>query len=637
MNIRFVLEDGREVHEAASAGEMLLAVARRAGVPIDAPCAGNGTCGKCRVKVAAGEVAGEVSKHLPKEAYDEGYRLACQSEIKSDLVVDVPASAFAYQNQIRVADFSSPGAKEAFDAMRARVTEGEYAEAGGYAVVQATLSEPSLDDPQADRERLTGAAAAALGVEPGAVRVSLAAQRKLPVVLRDCGFAPYLLVKDGLILDVAPSEAEAAPLGLAVDIGTTTVSAVLVDLLTNEILAAASAGNAQIRYGADVIGRLVESAKPGGLARLHEAVTRECIGPLAGKLCEEAAAEPGRIVRTAIAGNTTMAHLFLGVYGNHLRLEPYVPAFFSLPALRGADVGIGIHPDAEVLLAPNIGSYVGGDITAGVFASGIAEKDSLSLFIDLGTNGELVFGGSDFLMACACSAGPAFEGGEISCGMRATDGAITSLTIDEQTLAPSYEIIGQGGQKPAGLCGSGLIDVICELFRCGAIGANGKFLMKSDRIITDEWGLTRYVVAHPEDSASGAEIYINDADIDNFIRAKGSIFSAIRTMLASMDMDADMIEDVYLAGGIGSGIDVAHAIGIGMLPAIDPARYHYIGNTSLAGAYAMLASGKAAARVQGIADGMTYIELSAFPGYMDEFIAACFLPHTDSKLFPGGI
>jgi uncharacterized 2Fe-2S/4Fe-4S cluster protein (DUF4445 family) len=633
------MEDGRIVQETGTAGETVLAVARRANVAIDAPCGGNGTCGKCRIHVDQGTVAGERMAFFTEEAWADGDRLACKSELLDDVTVSIPASALAYQKQIRVADFSSLRAQESFAAMKRAVTSEKYRTEEIYTEVRVNLAEPSLDDPMADRERLIRAVSAETGFGADGIRISGAALRKLPLALRESGFSVSVLLRKEIehkdetyrILDVTAGDS--VQVGLAIDIGTTTVSAALVDLKTKEMLVTGSAGNAQIRYGADVIGRLVESAKPGGLARLHAAITEECIAPLVAKICETAGIDAAQVTRAAVCGNTTMLHLFLGVYGNHIRLEPYVPAFFSMPRVRGSEAGIGIHPDAEVLLAPNIGSYVGGDITAGVFAAGIARNETFSLFIDLGTNGELVFGNSDFLMACACSAGPAFEGGEISCGMRATDGAIDTVTIDPGTMTPTYHVIGDEGQRPAGLCGSGLIDIIGELFGAGIINAKGKFIREGARIRTDEWGFTRYTVCAPDESLTGDEISISDADIDNFIRAKASIFSAIVTMLQSAGMEMDMVSDVYLAGGIGSGIDVAHAISIGMLPKVPEERYHYIGNTSLSGAYAMLVSDKAAARVEEIAQSMTYLELSAIPGYMDEFIAACFLPHTDASLF----
>ena len=258
----------------------------------------------------------------------------------------------------------------------------------------------------------------------------------------------------------------------------------------------------------------------------------------------------------------------------------------------------------------------------------------MSLFIDLGTNGELVFGNRDFLMSCACSAGPAFEGGDISCGMRATDGAVEACTIDKDTMEPTMTIIGESGQKPVGICGSGIIDMISELFRTGIINARGLFAREGKRILRDAHGMGRYVLAFPEESETGREVSLNEVDIDNFIRAKGAIFSAIDTLLQSVDMTVDMIDKVYVAGGIGSGINMKNAVNIGMLPDVELEKFSYIGNSSLTGAYAMVISDEANNKCTELGANMTYLELSTYPGYMDSFVAACFIPHTDASLFP---
>jgi uncharacterized 2Fe-2S/4Fe-4S cluster protein (DUF4445 family) len=381
-----------------------------------------------------------------------------------------------------------------------------------------------------------------------------------------------------------------------------------------------------------VISRIIESCRPGGLERLRYAITGECLVPLIKNMCVAAGLEPEQIYRAAIAGNTTMTHLFMGVSPEYLRLDPYVPAFFECSPLKSAELNLGLHPDAEVYAAPAVGSYVGGDITAGVFASMLFKKESLSLFVDLGTNGELVLGNSEFMMSCACSAGPAFEGGDISCGMRATDGAIEACRINKDTMEPELTVIGAADQKPAGLCGSGLIDIIGELFRCGVINARGKCIKEGKRVRRDEWGGAGYVAvfASAEDDR---EVILTESDIDNFIRAKGAIFSAVRTMLAVLDFDVSAIENVYVAGGIGGGINMEQAIRIGMLPNLPLEKYRYIGNSSMHGAFAMLTSRKAGEMITGISRGMTYLELSSHPGYMDELTAACFLPHTNGGLF----
>jgi len=283
-------------------------------------------------------------------------------------------------------------------------------------------------------------------------------------------------------------------------------------------------------------------------------------------------------------------------------------------------------------IAPNIGSYVGGDITAGVLASLMWDKPGMSILIDLGTNGEIVFGNNDFLMACACSAGPAFEGGDISCGMRATDGAIEACVIDPVTMEPDFVTIGGG--KPVGLCGSGLIDVVAQLFRARIINGKGRFDREGERIRRDEYGIGSYILVFGCDCATGRDISLSEVDIDNFIRAKGAIFSAVLSLLSPLGFTPGDIDQVLVAGGIGSGINIKNAIRIGMLPDLPESKYSYIGNSSLSGAYAMLVSSDASSRLREVSRNMTYIELSTQPGYMDEFIAACFLPHTDESLFP---
>ena len=262
----------------------------------------------------------------------------------------------------------------------------------------------------------------------------------------------------------------------------------------------------------------------------------------------------------------------------------------------------------------------------------IWNSPEMSLFIDLGTNGELVFGNSEFQMSCACSAGPAFEGGDISCGMRATDGAIEACVIDKETMVPTMTVVGN--VPPAGICGSGIIDIIAELFRCGIINGKGKFVREGARILHDAHGMGSYVLAWQKDTGGVKDVVINEVDIDNFIRAKGAIFSATQTMLASLGFDASVIERVYVAGGIGSGINMKNAVTIGMFPDIPLENFHYIGNSSQTGAYAMLLSSQAREKVFELGRSMTYLELSNEPGYMDEFVAACFLPHTDGGLFP---
>ncbi|MGI6217157.1 MAG: ASKHA domain-containing protein [Coriobacteriales bacterium] len=551
--IEFKTEIGVEYKAFADAGRNLLEVAQEAGVDIDAPCGGNGKCGKCRAKIVSGTVETTPNMHLSKDDMDEGWRLLCQCTVLGDVIFWVPASAGTFKQGIRTADLSTP-------------EELERYRRGIDAIFNA-------------------------GIERGR---------------------------------------EEKGLGVAIDIGTTTVASVLMDIGTGEILSKTSMGNAQIRYGADVINRIISQGKKNGVHNLRSAVREETIIPMIGKMCREAGVSTEDVKYCCIAGNTTMEHLFVGEDASSIRLEPFVPAFLELHGKTASDLGLPFDPDAPVAFAPNVGSYVGGDITAGVLTSLMWNSEEMTLFIDLGTNGELVFGNADFMLCCACSAGPAFEGGDISCGMRATDGAIEACKIDEETMEPTFTTVN--GKAPAGICGSGIIDIVAELFKCKIIGPNGKFIRDGDRVARSETS-AKYILVSAKESATGSEIFINETDIDSFIKAKGAIFSAIRSMLGSLEMTIDCIEKIIIAGGIGSGINIENAISIGMLPKIPVDKFSYIGNSSLTGACAMLLSSAAEEKVFELGRNMTYIELSTHPGYMDEFVASCFIPHTDASLF----
>ena len=552
--IIFKQEDGPESKVFADTGANLLELAQQAGVAIDAPCSGNGTCGKCRVRIMSGSVESKQTMHITDDEWEDNWRLACQSTVSGDASIWVPATAADFKKGIRTAGLLSPAEMERY--------------------------------------------------------------------LRDTG----RIFSSGLTRGV-----DQTGLGVAIDIGTTTVTAALIDLASGEVKGKASAGNGQIRYAGDVINRIIQQSRPHGVEKLRHAVREETIIPILEELSVQAGAATTDITRCTIAGNTTMQHLFVGADAQSIRLEPFVPEFLELHGKTAADLGLPIAPDAPVVFAPNVGSYVGGDISAGVLDTMMWDSDELTLFIDLGTNGELVLGNRDYLLCCACSAGPAFEGGEISCGMRATDGAIEEISIDDATHEPRYEVIGGG--KPLGICGSGLIDTVAELFHCGIISPKGRFIHDEPRVIRDEYGTAEYVLAYPDQTEHGKAVTINETDINNFIRAKGAIFSAVRTMLKGIDLPTSSIERVMIAGGIGSGINMANAISIGMLPKIGLERYGYIGNSSLTGACAMLVSKDAENKVFEIGRNMTYLELSTYPGYMDEFVAACFLPHTDASLF----
>ena len=638
MRVTFQIEGGSPVSIECNAGDNLLELARRANVAIDAPCSGNGSCGKCRVKLIEGELDTFKSRHITDEEYEAGWRLSCNCKVVGDCTVFVPDIASAYQSRMKTADLSSPEEVAIFEQAQAELQESGIAFTNQFRAVELTMAEPTEDDTMPDNERLTWAIQAELGVEK--VHIPFAVMVKLASTLREQNF--HVTVKGELAGDTfncmeITSAEDKAIVGCAIDIGTTTVSMVLVDLETGKILAKGSSGNGQIRFGADVINRIIEQGRPGGKKKLQDAIVKETLNPIIANLCKSAGISARSILRLCVGANTTMNHLFVGVDAQSVRMDPYIPSFFAWEGLLAGDLKLPANPLAPVIIAPNIGSYVGGDITAGTLASMIWDKDEMSLFIDLGTNGEIVFGNRDFMVSCACSAGPAFEGGDISCGMRATDGAIEACTIDKVTMEPTMTIVGDEGQRPVGICGSGIIDIISELYRTGIINAKGLFVRDGERVGRDVHGMGRYILARADESETGREVSINEVDIDNFIRAKGAIFSAIDTMLQSVDMTVEMIDHVYVAGGIGSGINMKNAVNIGMLPDVELEKFSYIGNSSLTGAYAMVISDQANAKCTELGANMTYLELSTYPGYMDSFVAACFIPHTDAKLFPSSV
>jgi len=631
----FQLEGAASVTAECSVGDNLLELARRSNVAIDAPCSGNGSCGKCRVKLVEGELETIRSRHITEDEFEAGWRLSCNCKVLSDCTVFVPDIASAYQSRMKTADLSSPQEIAIFEDCQSQLKESGIAFTNPFRAVVVEMAEPSLEDTMPDNERLTWAIQEALGVEK--VQIPFVVMARLATTLRENHFRVcvkgQLLDNAFLCMDICAPE-ETTLVGCAIDIGTTTVTMVLVDMESGKILAKGSSGNGQIRYGADVINRIVQQGRPGGKKNLQDAIIKETLNPIIANLCKAAGVNARSILRLCVAANTTMNHLFVGVDAEPVRMEPYIPSFFGWEGLKAGDLKLPANPLADVVIAPNIGSYVGGDITAGTLAAGLWDKDEMSLFIDLGTNGEIVFGNRDFLMSCACSAGPAFEGGDISCGMRATDGAIEACVLEKQTMEPTLTIVGDAGQRAVGICGSGIIDIISELFRCGIINAKGLFVREGDRVKRDAHGMGRFVLVRDTESETGREISINEVDIDNFIRAKGAIFSAIDTLLTAVDMTVDCIDKVYVAGGIGSGINMKNSVNIGMLPDVELEKYQYIGNSSLTGAYAMVLSDQAIETCTQVGANMTYLELSTHPGYMDSFVAACFLPHTDARLFP---
>ncbi|SNT00046.1 Uncharacterized 2Fe-2 and 4Fe-4S clusters-containing protein, contains DUF4445 domain [Anaerovirgula multivorans] len=621
----------------AEKGENLLEVARRGNVFIDAPCNGTAACGKCKVKVIEGNVDTNGSHHIKEVEMKEGYVLACDTKVIEDIIIETSANQSDYLVGMKIEDLSGPKDQAIFERARAQVLNNGMRFCSYIKKDYIEIDIPTLNDNISDWDRIKRHLRNNLGYSKVFCRLPML--RRIPSILRESGFKVTIThIPRGdsrtTIVNMEIGDTTNRLYGVALDIGTTSVAAFLVDLYGGKLLAKASAGNAQMKYGGDVIHRIMYSTKKNGLEKLTYAVIHETINPLLRKMYSDAGIDKNEVTAFVAAGNTTMCHLLLGVYPDNLRLEPYIPAFSRAPFIKASELELEANPETFLYILPSIASYVGGDITAGVLASGIWTSEENVIFIDLGTNGEIVFGNKDYLVTCACSAGPAFEGGEISSGMRAAGGAIERVEIDKNSFQPKIKIINN--EEPKGICGSGIIDLIAEMLKAGIIDRKGKINrnLPSNRIRFDEYNIGEYVLAFKDDWDIHEDITITEIDIDNFIKAKGAVYSGVSTLINSLGMDLSIIDKVYIAGGIGNSLSIDRAIEIGLFPDIEKEKFMYIGNSSLMGCYLTLMSEDARRKMEEVAGQMTYIELSTYPSYMDEFISACFLPHTDIERFP---
>ncbi len=617
------------------AGDTLIRAAMEAGVHVNASCGGEGVCGKCRVLIEDGSVEGGISEKLSKEDQASGYRLACQAVVKSDLVVRIPVesdidgavlklqAAPRRTAHIREMNFEELKEKGLFVAP----VEKKYVE----------LPEPTAQDNLPDITRLISYLQ--LEYDEHRLDVTLAVIRKIPRVIREDDFRvtatlvrPVRDVGKTRIINVQPGDTSNQSYAIAMDIGTTTIYGQVIDLISGEILAEHGEFNGQISYGEDVISRIVYAEKPGGLAKIN-AVVLKTINNILAKIVKRSGVDPENISTITLAGNTTMTQLMLAVDPRSIRRAPYVPAATLYPPIKATDLGMDLGEHVAALVYPAVSSYVGGDIVAGVMGSGIYRTDELTLYLDVGTNAEIVIGNQDWLACAACSAGPAFEGGGLKFGMRASKGAIEDFSIDPVTLEPM--LITIGNVRPKGICGSGLIIMVATLFEMGIINNLGKFDRDLDtpRIRQDN-GIYEYVLAWKDETQIDRDVTLTEIDIENLIRAKGAIYSGCMTLLTEVGMGIEDIAKIILAGGFGSYVDLEKAMAIGLLPEMDPEKVIFIGNGSLMGAKMSSLTNRIRRDVVEVTKKMTNFELSDTPSYMDNYVAALFLPHTDMNKFP---
>jgi uncharacterized 2Fe-2S/4Fe-4S cluster protein (DUF4445 family) len=606
------------------AGTTLLEAARKADVHINASCNGKGSCGKCKLVVTSGTTNNPATPLLSDAEKQKGYVLACQSKVTEDVSVKIPQEIV--ERKLKVAGMG----REVTERLKGTVDRIDPM----LKEISLELSPQSLEDSVSDLDRLNRGLKKN-GYDVNRLNVGISVMRQLAEAVRkeDWKLTASVIQRkcSNEILQVRPGNSQHPTYGLAIDLGTTTIVVYLVDMTNGDIIAATSGHNRQAACGDDVINRII-CAEKEGVKKLSRMVL-STINTLVGEAVDSAGISTKSIKNAVIAGNTTMVHLLLQIEPRYIRREPYIPTVTEFPILRAGEIGLKANPIAAVYIMPGPASYVGGDIVSGVLHTQIHREDPLTLFIDVGTNGEIVLGNKEWMMTAACSAGPAFEGGGIRWGMRAEEGAIEKVSIDPKTFESQWSTVGN--QPPRGICGSGMIDLISELLKSGIINRSGKFQTENahPRIsrIKDE---PVYILVPAEQTPMQEDIVFTESDIKNLIYSKGAVYAGFTTLLKEAGLDFSMVERVFIAGGFGQYLNIEKAVEIGLLPDMDRAKFNYKGNSSIAGAYMALLSNDHRQQTRQICNNMTYIDFSSNRHYMDEFTSALFLPHTDLQMFP---
>ncbi len=655
-------------------GALLSDAARQAGLEINMPCGGQGRCGRCAVIAASPSGEGVRRRSTVRLSADDlaaGYALACQAVVEGDAVITIPPQEKIERRLVTDKTATAVSLPFVYSAKSHQPVR----------LFSVKLDPPSMLDQTDDWSRLKRTLNVTHGITT--LTATLPVLRRLSSCLRagnwqvtavietdrwDCPQGPARLI------GVLPATEAVDAWGAAVDIGTTTVSLYLVNLQTGEISAKTAEYNGQIKRGEDVISRIIFAGK-GGQDEL-QALVVDTINQLLNRATRRVGVDPNQIFKMTVSGNSTMIHLFLGMPPAAIRLEPFVTTINQPLPVRAEELGINIHPQAGIDCLPGVASYVGADISAGVVGTQMCNGEALTLFLDVGTNGEMVLGDCDWLISCACSAGPAFEGAGVLNGMRATIGAIEEVWIDNQTLEPTCRVIPNPKLEvkglptpPRGICGSGLISLLAEMFITGVIDKRGNLNFTPPSFSTNgehrngtsgrirlgargpeyAWaggknnmmGRIRlgahgpeYVLAWANETETGQDIVITKVDIDNLMRAKGAIYAGFSVLAQSVGIDLELVEQVLIGGAFGQYINVEKAIQIGLLPDVAWEKFRFLGNTSLYGALLALLNRHYRQQVADAAAKMTYLELSADNSFYENFTSALFLPHTDLTRFP---
>jgi uncharacterized 2Fe-2S/4Fe-4S cluster protein (DUF4445 family) len=500
-------------------------------------------------------------------------------------------------------------------------------------IVYLELPPPHLDDNTGDLDRLVRALKqerySPLWIHP--LSIGYLAQHirqgnfKVTVVL---GYSFHFWE----VMEVIPGVSKDPILGIGLDVGTTQLAFYLMDLKKGELLEKASVRNPQIPYGEDILTRIIFVRQEKNRKKFKE-ILIDAINRTVQEIVHGKGYSFQSVYVLSVAANTTMAHFLLGLDPSNICKEPYIPVANRFPFFHAQDLGLALHPRALVYIFPNVGSYFGGDLIAGILSTGMQRAEEISMLVDVGTNAEVVLGNCDWLIACAGAAGPALEGGVVERGMMAAPGAIDQVRIDPHTLELSYRVLGN--EKPRGICGSGLIDLIAEMFRAGILTIQGKISTKipSRRIVNTPDGLA-FVVAYKEEAADGKDLLVSEIDIGILLKSKAAMFTILSVITKKVGIELNDVEHFYVAGTFGNHIDPAMAVRIGMLPDRPLESYVGVGNAAGHGAVMLLCDRSLLEDIEKICNHITYVELNVNMELMNEFRGALFLPHTDPRLFP---
>ncbi|MCL2281461.1 MAG: ASKHA domain-containing protein [Dehalococcoidia bacterium] len=612
------------VETSVEEGANLLSAAIAAGVHINASCGGTGTCGTCNVLVKTGLVDSPKTARISDEDYQNGLRQACSSRIMSDLIVEIPATSRLETAVLKRETLQNTNIELLCKGWRfAPPIEKRLLE----------IPPPSLQDNSSDLSRLLRCLKGRSKLD---IEVDISVTRKLAHIARQGNWivTATLMKSDGHthLVNIETGDTRTSNYALAFDIGTTAVRGQLLDLNRGQVVAQAIDYNKQISFGADVIARIAQCRNPKGLEKLQTAVV-DTLNTLIQHMLESSGVSHNNINHIVVAANTVMVHMLLAIDPQYLRMSPYVPTISSPPLVEAHSLGIAAGEHVRLYCVPSVASYVGGDIVSGIVGSGIFQRQTLTLYIDIGTNGEIVFGNSEWLITSAASAGPTFEGGGILCGMLATNGAIEDFHLENALSDPIIKVIGDG--LPLGICGSGIINLTASLLKNGLVTQAGHFNLEKGfaRLRRGENG-AEYILVYANQSGTGQDIVFTEIDMDNLIRSKAALYAGYHTLVSSVDKNMSDIEQVVIAGTFGSRLDIENAITIGLLPDLPRHKFAFIGNGSLLGARLIAFSDDVRQQSSAVASMMTNLELSENADFMSSYTAAMFLPHTDVALFP---